>query len=83
MLTIGHQHYKTKLDNALSRNKKNITNNPTIIGGDLNAKHIPWGSTKNNPLGVNSLNPIQFFRLIRLNDGSTTHIDKAKNDLEV
>uniref|UniRef100_A0A6V7J8G0 Endonuclease/exonuclease/phosphatase domain-containing protein n=1 Tax=Bracon brevicornis TaxID=1563983 RepID=A0A6V7J8G0_9HYME len=57
--------------------------NPTIIGGDLNAKNTIYGSSRTNPSGQNLMRSLAYFDLHVLNNGKHTRYDKASNSTDV
>jgi hypothetical protein len=55
----------------------------TIITGDLNCKHISWGSTTMDNFGSNLCDVLEDQRWVILNDGSKTRYDPASGKEEV
>ena len=57
--------------------------NSTIITGDLNCKHLAWGSSITDPQGTHLSNTLEDQDWIVLNDGSKTRIDPRSGKEEV
>ena len=55
----------------------------SIITGDLNCKHVAWGSTKNDQHGHALLKSINDNQLFVLNDGSMTRYDPSSGKEQV
>ena len=57
--------------------------NGTIITGDLNCKHLSWGSSHTDPLGTHLLDTLGDQDWMVLNDGAKTRIDPISGKEEV
>ena len=62
------------INSAILRTARNLRGK-TIITGDLNCKHVSWGSTKNDGYGRDLLKTINDNQLFILNDGTKTRYD--------
>ena len=57
--------------------------NGTVIAGDLNCKHLVWGSNTTDPQGTHLSETLEDQDWIILNDGSKTRIDPRSGKEEV
>ena len=55
----------------------------TMITGDLNSKHLAWGSSTTDPLGTHLSDTLEDQNWIVLNDGSKTRVDPRSGKEEV
>ena len=58
-------------------------NSNTVITGDLNCKHVAWGSNSTDPQGIELLNTLHDQNWNFLNDGSKTRSDPRSGKEEV
>ena len=88
--TVFFKNFKINICNVYFPNHVNITLNeinnlfnsipdPKIVLGDVNAKHISWGSPTNCSRGITLANSLLTNDLLVLNNGEPTRYDKFTN----
>ena len=58
-------------------------NNSVVVTGDLNCKHLAWGSNTTDPQGSHLSDTLEDLDWVFLNDGSKTRIDPRSGKEEV